>query len=475
MGWLHWATVYLAAEWTLRLAMLFYVPQKRTPAAARAWLLLIFLQPVIGLALYLAVGRIRVSGERISRQERSTERIRAEIAALEAREPWARSGAPAGLEETARLAETLGDFPIFGGNSVEVMTGYDGSIDRLVADIDAARDHAHLLYYIFEADGVGRRVAGALERAVKRGVACRVIMDAMGSERGLKELAPGMRAAGIEVLAALEVGFWRKAASRADLRNHRKIAVIDGRVGYSGSQNIVGGVFIPGVPNEEMVVRVTGPVVAQLQVVFLSDRYTKTGVAMEEPGLFPELERTGATAAQVLPSGPEYRRQNQQELMVTWLYTARKRAVITTPYFVPDEIFVEAMTSAAHRGVEVHLVVSRHNNHRVTQLAEESFYEALLGAGVKIHRFRPRFLHAKSLTIDGAAAIIGSTNIDIRSFALNEEVSLLIYDPAVVSGLEAWHAGLFADSETPTVEEWAARAWGQRLMQNLARLVDSLL
>ena len=210
----------------------------------------------------------------------------------------------------------------------------------------------------------------ALVRAAKRGVRCRVMMDAVGSKRGLALLAPRMRANGIEAQAMLKAGFFRRNAARFDLRNHRKIAVIDGVIGHTGSQNVVNGEFVKRHPNEELNVRITGPVVVQLQAVFLADHFFETGAGMDEEGVFPELTVRGETLAQVVPSGPGYQRENGQELMVTLLYAARQRVVITTPYFVPDEPFFQAVRSAVLRGVEVHLVLSEHANQRVTQMAQ---------------------------------------------------------------------------------------------------------
>ena len=176
----------------------------------------------------------------------------------------------------ATLATRLGDFEPVNGNQVELLTDYAVSLDRLVSDIDAARQHVHLLYYIYEDDATGRRVAESLTRAAGRGVKCRVLLDAVGSKSALRKLATQMRAKGIEVTPLLPVGLFRRNAARFDLRNHRKIAVIDGRIGYTGSQNITNGQFVAGFPNEEMVVRVAGPVAWELQAVFLADRFLET-------------------------------------------------------------------------------------------------------------------------------------------------------------------------------------------------------
>jgi cardiolipin synthase len=472
---LTWATLYYAAEWAVRIVMLVYVPQRRTTAAARTWLLLIFFLPFVGLIVYWLFGRIYYPRRRIEEQVRASQYVREAQAEMRA----ARRIDPPVLEPAAAacadLARRLGDFEAWGGNRVELLEDYRGALDRLVADIDAARDHVHLLYYIFEDDATGRRVADAVARAARRGVVCRVLADAVGSKRGLKRLGPGLREAGVEVTPLLPAGPFRRGAARFDLRNHRKLAVIDGQTGYVGSQNVVEPEFIPGCPNEELVARVEGPIVAQLQAVILADRYFETGHVADEERHFPSITPAGASAAQMLPSGPGYGRENGQTVLVSLIHAARERIVITTPYFVPDETFLQALATAALRGVETRLIVSARSNQRLTQLAQASYYERLLEAGIAIHLYEPRFLHAKHMTVDRSVALIGSTNIDIRSFALNAEASLLVYDAAVVRALEAVQARYLAASRPLEPERWAARSLGAKTVENTARLADSLL
>ena len=469
-----WSIIYLISEWVIRLVMLVYVPRQRNAAASRTWLLFIFLLPWPGLLFYALVGRIYLPKHRLERQASASKKIRVvQEQMLSCRSP--RPSLPPNVTPLANLATRLGDFEPLDGNQVELLTDYAASLDRLIADIDAARQHVHLLYYIYDDDVTGRRVADALVRATARGVKCRVLMDAVGCKRALRRLAPIMRAKGIEVTALLPVGLFRRNAARFDLRNHRKIAVVDGRIGYTGSQNITNGQFVAGFPNEEMVVRVAGPAVWQLQAVFLADRYLETNTLLEGPESFPEPGQAGEAIAQVVPSGPGYRRENGQELMITLLYAARARVVLTTPYFVPDEPFLAALLSAARRGVAVHLVVSAHANQTLTQLAQRSFYDELLAAGVNIHLYEPRFLHAKYMTIDHEVALIGSANIDIRSFALNAEIEIMFYDARVVAELRRIQERYFAHSTLLTTEEWARRPLVAQTLQGIARLADSFL
>jgi cardiolipin synthase len=454
--------------------MLIYVPRQRNAAASRTWLLLIFLLPWPGLVFYGLVGRIYLPKNRMRRQEHASNKIRIVQEQMLSR-AGPRPSLPPSVTPLANLATRLGDFAPLKDNQVEVLTDYAVSLDRLVSDIDAARQHVHLLYYIYDDDATGRRVADALARAAARGVKCRVLLDAVGSKRALRKLATQMRAKGIEVTALLPVGLFRRNAARFDLRNHRKIAVMDGKIGYTGSQNITNGQFVAGFPNEEMVVRVAGPVVWQLQAIFLADRYMETNTLLEDAEVFPETVQAGEIIGQVVPSGPGYRQENGQQLMITLLYAARERVVLTTPYFVPDEPFLEAMLSASRRGVAVHLVVSSHANQMLTQLAQRSFYDELLDAGVNIHLYQPHFLHAKYLTIDNDVAHIGSANIDIRSFALNAEIGIMFYDTKLVAELRRIQDHYFANSILLRAEDWARRPLAVRTLQGIARLADSFL
>jgi cardiolipin synthase len=472
---IDWSFLYLSSEWVIRLAMLLYVPQRRSTAASRTWLLFIFLLPWPGLVLYALVGRIRLPELRRKLQAQAAlqiEKAQAQIGKRIILEP----DLPAQLRIIPQQAWRLGDFETFAGNALEFLRDYEGSIDRLIADIDSAEKHVHLLTYIYLIDRTGGKVAEALKRAAQRGVDCRVLLDAVGSRITLERLGPELRAAGVEVRSMLPVGLFRRNAARFDLRNHRKVTVIDGSIGYIGSQNIADPAFVKNYPNEELVARVTGPIVSQLQAVFLADHYLETEEVLDREELFPDLESTGDTIAQLIPSGPGYGQENGRDLIISMLYEARSRIVIVTPYFVPDEPFLQAMRAAGQReNVRVHLVVSKHANQLITQFAQRSYYDDLLEAGIEIHLYHPHFLHAKLLTIDDDIALVGSTNMDIRSFALNAEINLLIYDRQVVESVKKIQESYFANSELLTLEAWRKRSAFAKIAQNTARLMDSFL
>lgn len=467
----HVAWLLPALNWSIRLWAIWAVPRRRSPNAARAWLLLILVLPVVGVALYAVFGRAYLPENRRKRQRLATDFVR--TARMEAGSPSVVE-VEDGRQATAALATTLGAFPVLGGNRAALIDDYQGFIDRLVGDIDSARESVDLLFYIVEPDATGRRVADAVLRAAARGVPCRVLMDGMASKPGMKKLAPGLHAAGVEVISILDPGTRR---ARRDLRNHRKIAVLDGRVAYTGSQNLVDSFDYKGrgLTYEDLMVRLEGPVVRQLLAILLTDRFLETGRGLDGSTPFPVPAEVGTVRAQALPSGPTYETENNERTFVQMLYGARKRIVVTTPYFVPDRPFVDAMQAGAARGLDVHLVTPRQADQWLVRLAQESYYAELLAAKVKIHLYEPRFLHAKHISVDDDLCAIGSSNLDMRSFTLNEEDMVFFYDREVVAGLARIQERYFRDSKLLDKDEWKKRPALRRTAQQLARLVDSVL
>ena len=372
----------------------------------------------------------------------------------------------------AERAHKAGLMPAVGGNQITLIDDYQKAVGHLIADIDAARHSVSLLVYIFADDAIGRDVAGALERAVGRGVACRVMFDPVGSRQWRRKTLRLLNSAGVEVREALPFRLLRRR-TRRDMRNHRKLFVIDGRIGYAGSQNIVSQDFRPDVVNRELVVRVTGPIVASISAMIESDWTIETGDSPEEPGPIPEP--TGPVQAHLLPSGPNYPLEGFETLLVWQLHQARHRVTIVTPYFIPDDRVIGAMCTAAARGVVVDLVVSAVVDQRLVNLSQSSFYDELLHAGVRVNLFRDYLLHAKNVSIDGKFAIVGSSNVDLRSFQLNEEVSLILYDQPSVAAVETIQRGYLDASDQLGLEDWRRRPALRKLLENIARLLNSLL
>ena len=463
-------TALLIVDWLIRLAALWWIPSRTTPAAARSWLLLVGFVPLLGLPLYLLLGHPWLSRERVARQARASDVIREEQRPLSALRWTPRDGAAA---EMAPLIERQGAFMPTHGNAVTLLDDYDASLRALLDDIGAATRQVHLLYYLMFDDPVGEAVTSALCAAAARGVTCRVLLDAVGAKRGLRAYRARLRAAGVEVHDMLPGGLRWRRSSRMDLRNHRKIAVIDDLVGYVGSQNLAEAEFVPGHPNRELVARARGPIVSHMEAVFAGDWYLETGQMLEVSPARPV--HAADVAAQLLPSGPAYPFGNAGETVNALIHLAQHRLVLTTPYFVPDDATLSALRIAALSGVQVQLILSDTNNQPLVRMAQQSYYEELLAAGVGIALYTPHFLHAKHLSVDDSIALVSSINLDIRSFALNAEVGLLCYDRDVVARMHAIEAHYLAHSRTITLEQWRQRPSWRFNLEGLARLADSFM
>lgn len=460
-------TAYQVLEWLIRLGALVVIPFKRK-ATATAWLLFLFLLPVPGLLLFLAIGQPRFPRWRTQRFERLRpffESVSRDLAADSVK----RLGAAA---DTAELAKRLGGLPPVGGNAIELIDDYDRLIGRLIEDIDAARSTVRLLIYIFADDAVGQAVISALGRAVRRGVACEVLLDPVGSGPWIRGTIESLRREGVSTRQALPF-HWLRGRTRRDMRNHRKLFVIDGVIGYAGSQNIVAKDFRRGVVNRELVARVTGPIVAALEAVILMDWCLETD--RTPPHSLSVPAKCGSAVLQLLPSGADYLLEGFQTLLVWQIHEARQRVIIVSPYFIPDQDVVAALQTAAARGVEVDIVVSQVVDYRLVNLAQRSYYDELLACGVRIHEFRNHLLHAKNVSIDGNLGIVGSSNVDLRSFQLNEEVSLLLLDRPSVATLETIQRSYLEGSDSLDLEQWRSRGRPAMLAEYLARITAPLL
>lgn len=474
----YWTQVLAASEWVIRLTMLpVIVLRKERPATCLAWLAIIFFEPWVGLGLYLLIGENRLGRKRLARRQQLRPLLNAtEESECQSNVLLTRDDADE-YSVLAELAEHGGGLPVMGGNAISLMSDTDVVIDRLVAEIDAARRHVHLLFYIFKDDEVGQRVAAALARAAARGVVCRVLADAVGSRRLFRHLAPSMRQQGIRIFPVLPANLWRIPFSRLDLRNHRKLAVIDGAVAMTGSQNIVEASYghkRAGVWHDIMA-RITGPVVRQLQSIFLEDWFYASGELLEDPGLFPTNHAAGSIAIQVIPTGPDQPTELFQDLVVRSIFLARQRVVITSPYFIPNEAMLLALRLAALRDVQVDLVIPKRCDHRIVNAAGAFYCDYLMRFGVRVFLFQEGMLHAKTLTIDNELGMFGSANYDIRSFSLNFELNLFVHAGSAVEEMRALQEDYLATSVQAVPGQWPPQDFSSRLKMNLAKLFSPLM
>ncbi len=429
---------YWTIGWIICLAMVPIILQRDlAPGASLAWLLIVFIHPYIGFALYLLVGESRLGPRRSSRHREIMAKFRAPDRLPQRKGQSAPAGAMV-YQPMANQAEKIGQLGVLFPNQAHFYAKADEFLERLVAEIESAKSNVNLLYYMFAGDTTGNRVADALLAATQRGVQCRVLADAMASRPFFRHdgLGPRLQAGGVKIAAALPVTPFRRRLARMDLRNHRKLAVIDDRVAFMGSHNLINPDYggRRGNPWFDVTGRFTGPIVAELASVFAEDWAFETG---DEIPLQQTVE-TGenladalpAFAAQTVPTGPSTPGLNYRRLLLGAIQCAQKKLLLTSPYFVPDQATIMSLTAAADRGVEVTIVLPQTPDHFFTAAAGRAHFQKLLVAGIKIFLFRPGLLHAKTTTVDDLFCVFGSANLDVRSFELNFELTT---DKGVVS------------------------------------------
>ncbi|GAA1497130.1 cardiolipin synthase [Paeniglutamicibacter kerguelensis] len=482
-------SVAVTLEIVIRITMIGIVPGNRRPTTAMAWLLAIFFLPVVGLLLYLLFANIKLSRRRTLRQKRVNDSILETTQHMAADQ--AVPDAPDWVLSAVALNKALGALPLQKGNAVEFITGYAESFVQMRHEIDRAQRYIHVQFYIMGDDEtyVGP-ILEALERAVDRGVKVRVLFDHLGTIRvkGYLALTRRMTDAGIHWRRMLPLAPFQRQWRRPDLRNHRKIVVVDGHVAFTGSQNLIEPGYKRASSRKsgrawvELMAKVRGPLVTSLDVVFATD-WSQEQESDEDlmrdladvETIIRETPDAGEAIGQLVPSGPGFETENNLRLFNTLIYSATERLSITSPYFVPDDSLLYAITTAAQRGVAVELFVCEKGDQFLVHRAQQSYYEVLLKAGVRIYRYRaPDVLHSKCFTVDDEVAVFGSSNMDIRSFSLNLEITLMLLGPDMVAELMRVQDSYRAESVELTLGEWKSRKPLSRWIDNVARLSATL-
>jgi cardiolipin synthase len=356
-------------------------------------------------------------------------------------------------------------------------------LQAIARDIDSATTSVSMAFYIWNEGASADTVLEALIRAANRGISCRILVDALGARPWLRGKQPQrLRAAGVQVQPALPVGLLRSFVGRTDLRLHRKIVVIDDRLAWTGSMNLVDPrIFKQNTGVGEWVdamVRLQGSVVAPLGSVVLGDWMVETGTPFKELAESAGLHRVaplGTADIQVIPSGPGESGDGLLQMMLALINAARKELLLTTPYLVPDDSILRALRGAAGRGVKVTIIVPERVDSILTRYASRSYFDDLLEVGIDIVLYKKGLLHTKSMVVDASMSMFGTVNFDMRSLWLNYEVSLFIYDSDFANKLRALQRSYIVDSRAIDAAEWAQRSNAHRLLENSLRLVSPLL
>jgi cardiolipin synthase len=489
-------TEFLAEYWHLLLAGLIVLQagslalavlsERREPAATFAWLMTVTFLPLIGVIAYYALARTRFRHQfrakaQVNRQadealsmyvhERLGDFDEAALSHLGHQQQGL-------IALAANSAQSSGGSPPSNGNAVEVCFDPAVKYDRLKEAIRAAESHVHLEYYIFRGDRTGREIRDLLVERAEAGVEVRLLLDGVGSLGTYRpSFFDSLRAAGGEVATFLPARFAR-FIERVNFRNHRKIAVIDGRVGFLGGMNI-GDDLLGANPRlgkwHDSHLRIAGPAVAELQRIFLTDWLFTTNASLAEPRYFPEIKPAGDELVQIVISGPDCRWPTIQQIYLQALATSEEQVLIANPYFVPDRSMLSALEMAALRGVDVRLLLPSKSDVRLVTSAARSYYEELLEAGVRVFEYRGGFLHAKTLAVDGRYGSVGSANMDIRSFELNFEVSAFVFSEPFARGLREQFDRDVEQAVEIDLESFRRRPRLRRFGQRIAQLLSGIL
>lgn len=482
--WLHlsnavpWATL-LTLAWAAYLAILsgWIALQKREPLATLTWILALAALPYLGFVVYYFLGPQRLRKHRLRRLRAQTALYaHADVERLLRQTDVA---PPLALAQLARLGTAACDFPVATATRVELLVDGARTYEAIFEAIRAAHSHIHLEYYIFEPDRIGTALRDLLIERARVGVKVRLLIDALGSQRiGRRFLAP-LLAAGAQVARFHDPRIGRRLRPVTNFRTHRKIVVCDGVIGFTGGINVTDeeDPRTNSAAYHDVHLLLAGSIVHWLQLTFLEDwSYAKRGLphalVADLPRLLPALE-TGPHPVQIVTSGPDNELEPIHRMHLAAINAARQRAWLTTPYFVPGEPALMALTSAALRGVDVRLLVPARSDSRVVSAAARSYFDQLITAGVKVWEYHARMLHSKTLVVDDDCAIVGTANFDNRSFRLNFEVSAVVYGPALAQPLaDQFRIDLGSASQ---VRVGRRRPFVSRLSEALARLLSPLL
>ncbi len=468
--------IFLVVSFTIRILL----RDDLSPPARLAWFVVLNLLPYFGSAIYFLFGEIDI-GQRANKRHKE---IFAEIHAKAERFLGNPDDIDTLIDQKFRPAfrytgSINGFYPV-SGNTVKLMQNSTETRTSLVKDIDTATDHVHVLYYIWLADHTGTEIAQALMRATQRGVTCRVMVDGLGSRVFVKSsLWQAMQLAGVQLHIALPLDrpLHTILTSRLDLRNHRKITVIDGKITYCGSQNCADPEFLVKAkyaPWVDIMLRFEGPIATQNQLLFASDWMQVTNESLDVIPLL-DIPASAGFPAQVIGDGPTERRGATPQLFSTIIGCARKELTLSTPYFVPDGTVLEALCAAAHRGVAVTLIFPEKNDSWIVAAVSQSYYRKLLEAGCVIYEFRGGLLHAKSLTADGALTLIGSSNLDLRSFDLNYENNILLQDEQTTAAVRARQEDYISHANEVSLQMVLNWPYQKRIWHNIFATIGPIL
>lgn len=469
--------------------------RKRPYGVSLAWLVVVLVLPFLGGIFYLLLGENRLPEKRTERAKGSYSNYLHWLKTLQGRAPVNWDNINPECIPLHRQAETLVGIPAMADNILTLITIPEEILSSITEAIENAQATCHLQFYIWQEGGRVNKVTNALLEAAARGVRCRLLLDSIGSRKFLKSVtAAKMQNAGIEIHESLPAGIINAFFSRIDIRNHRKLVIIDDRIAFTGSQNMVD----PEVYKKEagigtwidIMVKVKGPVVECIAGTFYSDWFLDTDIEtnkartkllleeidpLEDESEVYQRVAPRKSAIQFVPSGPGLVPEAIHNLLLTTIYAARRELILTTPYFIPDEPLLAALKAAAQRGVKVQIIIPRENDSLLVTYASRARYQELADAGVRIFLFHGGLLHSKTITVDGDFSLFGSVNLDMRSFWLNFETTLFIYCKSFTEELLTIQQQYLFESIELDIDIFSRRGKWEMFKENTVLLVSPLL
>lgn len=436
---------------------------------------------MLGMVAYILFGEVNIGRRRIERMRKVLAHLHDVSNGGGTDEKNSRADVPRRYAHLFQIGHSISGFGPVGGNSAHLLPDSNATIDAMIADIDAATDHVHLLFYIWLPDNNGSKMVEALKRAASRGVTCRALADDLGSRLLIHSKHwQDMRRSGVNLARALPIGnpLLRPLRGRVDLRNHRKIVVVDDRITYCGSQNCADPEFrikAKYAPWVDTMMRFEGPIARHNQYLFAGDWMAHVDEDLNDLLRKPIPTTPPGFTAQAIGTGPTVRYSAMPEMFQSLMYSACHELVATTPYYVPDEPMQAALCASARRGVDTTIVFPARNDSWIVGAASRSYYRDLLDAGVRIFEYEGGLLHTKSLTLDGEVTLIGSANMDRRSFELNYENNILLYDSALTTDMRRRQQHYIAESRPITPEMVAGWSWRVQLWNNAIAMLGPLL
>jgi len=480
-----YTTLVLILHWLIVIGLGTRILLKRRPAGVSlAWLLVITSVPVLGAIAYLFVGELWLPRKRIERYNAFKATLADQLLHID--QLWdIKSQA---LPPLARALNAQAHNPLnisaVGGNAMQLYNNTNDCLHDIIQDIDSAKSSVNMLFYIWDSAGAIAKVEQALINAVNRGVVCKILVDSAGSKKFLRaSTTKALKSAGIEITEMLPVGRFRFLFKRIDIRNHRKIITIDHHTAYTGSMNMADPLLFGAAKGVgqwvDVMARVQGPASRVLDIIIGLDRAIEKNddpaVEIHQSILKTPLKSCGQIPLQVVPSGPDQAPRITHDMLLTLIYNTNTRLIITTPYFIPSEAMLTALTAAALRGVQVTLIVPQRVDSKLVARASRSYYQDLLDVGIQIALYKGGLLHAKTVTADNQVALLGTVNMDKRSFWINFEISLFAYDPAIVQDLQTLQETYLANAQLIDPAQWPKRSIPTRLTESLIQLFAPIL